>query len=337
MVALATLVGVSVGVALPRSSSGLQPPAAPSYAMSQVFNRNINVPDPAVLVGSGTDYLYAAGDGSGVQYMPIYPFRQLGQLGQAIDGMPTPPSWSSDWIWPADIRKSGSRYVMWFTAIDRNEILPTGAPAKCIGVAISSSPTGPYLPGPAPVICDAWGSIDPRTFVDPNGQLWLDWKSDDNAAVQAPSATRIWAQRLAPDGDTLMGVPAEIFHADQSWEGNLVEAPDMVLLDSHYYLFFSGNASSSPSSGIGVATCAGPAGPCQDPALGPLLGSNVQGAGPGEESIFEQDGATWLLYSPNAIFGTNISRPLAVARVAVGTHGPYISTFDGLVPGFPTS
>jgi hypothetical protein len=82
-----------------------------------------------------------------------------------------------------------------------------------------------------------------------------------------------------------------------------------------------------------MATCQGPQGPCSDTARAPFLASNSQGRGPGEESLYQQDGVTWLLYSPNAVFGSYLYRPLAVARVSDGPHGPYLSTFGGAVPG----
>jgi hypothetical protein len=330
-VVLAAVFGVLVGVFLPRGSGTTNLPVA---VAGQIVDPQLNLPDPAVLIGTSRDYLYTAGGGAGAPYLPIYPFRRINDLGKVVDGMPHPPAWSTDWIWPADIRKDGHQYVMWFTAIDQSDILSTGAQAKCIGLATSASPTGPYVPGNQPVICDPSGSIDPRTFVDTHGQLWLDWKSDDNAT--SPNVpTRIWAQRLASNGFTLLGEPTEIFDADKSWEQNLVESPDMVRVGGVDYLFFSGNTSFTPSSGIGVAICAGPAGPCHDPYQGPMLGSNREGAGPGEESVFVQNNAVWLLYSPSAIYGPNIYRQLAVARVSFAASGPYVSTSGGADPGFP--
>jgi hypothetical protein len=80
-------------------------------------------------------------------------------------------------------------------------------------------------------------------------------------------------------------------------------------------------------------TCSSIQGPCRDTRTTPFISSNTQGRGPGEESLYQQNGVTWLLYSPNAIFGPYLYRPLAVARVAVGANGPYVATFDGAVPG----
>jgi beta-xylosidase len=252
--------------------------------------------------------------------------------------MPALPRWTNGETAAPDVRRVDGRYVMWFQAPDIDDILLTGAPAKCIGMGISTSPLGPFIVGNRPVICDPAGSIDPRTFVAPDGQLWLDWKSDVNAAwgpAQDPNLpqnqpTALWAQRLAPDGTTLEGAPHVLLAATRPWEHKLIEAPDMVHADGRFYLFFSANPSYQDGNGIGVAMCRGPAGPCGEPYAGPILGSSPLGLGPGEESLFTQHDRTWILFSPS---GTGLYRQLAVARIAFGPRGPYVASFAGSVPG----
>jgi beta-xylosidase len=255
-----------------------------------------------------------------------------------VDALPKLPPWTDGWTWAPDVRHVDGRYVMWFSAPDVQDVLGTGAQAKCIGMAVASSPLGPFVPDATPALCGPSGSIDPRTFVASDGQLWLYWKADINAAwgpAQDPDSpanmpTTLWAQRLAANDMTLIGQPQEILTATQPWEHKLIEAPDMVEHDHHYYLFFSTNPSYQDSEGIAVAFCHGPAGPCEEPYNGPLLGSNTLGLGPGEESLFTQDGATWVLYSPT---GVGFFRQMAVARIAFGPSGPYVAEFGGRVPG----
>jgi hypothetical protein len=340
----AAAVAAAVGIALSPASatrvvSSLEPAPAPSYAVGQVVPPyGAAMPDPAVMVGAHTDYLYTGADGADPPNVPVRGFTDIEHLGAPSDAMPTLPPWTTGWIWAPDVRFVHGRYVMWFAAPDVHDVLPTGAQAKCIGVATASSPLGPFLAGSQPVICDPWGSIDARTFVAPDGELWLDWKSDVNAAwgpqqnpdLPANAPTVLWAQRLAPDGTTLEGSPQELLAADRPWEHKLIEAPDMVYAEHHYYLFFSANPSYQDGDGIGMAVCQGPAGPCQEPYAGPILGSSPLGLGPGEESLFAQHGVTWLLFSPN---GTRLYRQAAIARIAFSRDGPYVSVFDGAVPG----
>ncbi len=299
---------------------------------------NVAMPDPSVTVGSHTDYLYTGAGGYGPPNVPVRAFANLMHLGKEVDAMPVLPSWSTGWTSAPDVRLVAGRYVMWFSSPDRDRILATGAPAKCIGMGVSTSPFGPFLVAPQPVICDPSGSIDPRTFIAPDGHMWLDWKADVNATwgpaqnpdLAANQPTVLWAQQLAPDGMTLEGSPDELLAATRPWEHKLIEAPDMVHADGHFYLFFSANPSYQDGDGIGVAFCRGPAGPCKEPYAGPILSSSPLGLGPGEESLFTQGGITWMLFSPS---GIRFYRQLAVARIAFGHRGPYVAAFHDAIPG----
>jgi beta-xylosidase len=242
--------------------------------------------------------------------------------------MPTMPAWAASWVWNPDVRFVDGRYVMWFTAAEKNAALPvTGAMPRCIGWATSASPLGPFVPSPVPVLCqlDQFGAIDPRTFVAPGGQEWLYWKSDDNAVLALDKPTIVWAQPLAADGTTLEGRATAILENSAPWEGRIVESPQMVRARGHYYLFFSGNTSGSIDNGIGVSQCMSPAGPCENSSAGPWLGPNLTSQGVGEESLFSQGGSTWMLYSPHSL-----GQRLEVSRVAFGRRGPYVASFGRL-------
>ena len=67
-----------------------------------------------------------------------------------------------------------------------------------------------------------------------------------------------------------------------------------------YWLFYSGGGGFFSSDyAIGDAACAGPQGPCTNEATRPLLSSNRQGQGPGEESVFVAGPADWFVYNPS--------------------------------------
>jgi len=53
--------------------------------------------------------------------------------------------------------------------------------------ATATTPAGPFTPSADVLVCqtDHRGSIDPRIFIGLTGAMWLDWKSDDNADVNA--------------------------------------------------------------------------------------------------------------------------------------------------------
>jgi hypothetical protein len=334
MVVLIALFGVALGVlaTVPlweggKASADLNPPPAPSSALEEVLPLKSNMTDPFVLTGPNLDYVYTGAAGFTAPHVPVRPFKVLGQWGPRQDALPTLPAWAEPWIWTPDVHRTPTGYVMWYAALDKNKILPNGQDAKCIGQATATNPLGPFTPtSDQPVICQQWGSIDPRTFTDADGQSYLLWKADNNAAWGLKLPTAIWSQRLASDGTTLEGQPVQLVTSQAGWEHGLMEAPDMVLHDGTYYVFFS----SWRESGVGVFTCTGPMGPCTDRYEGPFIGANLQGVAPGEESLFTQGGATWIIFSP---YSTGFAAPVAVARVAFGLDGPYVAEADGATPG----
>lgn len=336
--------GASVAAisAVPAQAQGRAlPPPAPNTKPGELFSPHQIVSVPYVYTSPTMDYLYQSG--LGTPHVPVWSFKELGKWISQGDAVPQLPPWvdaaasgDSGPIWGPSVAKIGHHYVMWFTAPWDNPNPYDGQRyPRCIGYATSSSPEGPFTNSSAlqPALCQLreHGDIDPRP-VDIGGHWWLYWKSNNNSFPRAPH-TMIWAQRLGPGGTSLKGHPVVVYENDRPWEGQIVESPQMVVENGRFYLFFSGNAAGVPQAGIGLAVCAGPAGPCRSPYAGPWLGSNVLGAGPSELSLFTQRGATWLLYTPQATYYPGIVPQLAVSRVAFGPHGPYVASFDGATPG----
>ena len=195
-------------------------------------------------------------------------------------------------MWAPDVAQFGNHYMLYFSSMLRNVSPGT----MCIGDAISSAVAGPYIASPVPFTCQQalGGSIDPHVFVDATGQPYDGLKSEQNARSYTVD-TQIWSQPLSVDGVHLVGQPTVIFGPDAPWQGHIVEAPQLVLVRGTYYLFYSGGWFNQPGYSVGVARCAGPLGPCTDVSPSPLLASNAQEDGPGEESIFTNSAGVWLV------------------------------------------
>lgn len=297
---------------------------------ARIITPGADAPNPFVVVERSRYLLYASQEGIFRPNLQVRVGPSLDRLGPPREVFPDLPGWvQRGFTWAPDVRKVGDRWVLWFTAATKQGRRDAPRLTECIGVAVARSPLGPFRAlGDGPRICqlDRWGSIDPRTFRDADGTLWLHWKSDDNAEVDGTSHSSIYAQRLAADGTTLVGSPARILEADQPWEGRIVEAPQVVLVRGRYWLFYSGNWFNQPAYGIGVAECDGPAGPCRKPLDRPWLGTNAQGAGPGESSLFRDGDGWWIVYGPWAVQYTDATpRPAALARVGFDRNGPYLA------------
>lgn len=290
-------------------------------------------PDPTdpFMLTVGNRYLLYTSEGTSTLNVPLRTGPRPGVWSKPTDVLPELPAWAQGGLtWAPDVHRVSGGWALYFTTLVKGIDPPT----HCIGAAYARSPSGPFVATRAPFICqlDHRGTIDARVIDTPGGHLVMLFKSEDNANPSVPGPdqngpTGIYAQHLSADGRRLLGQPTKILGPSEPWEGTIVEAPDMVEAWGTWWLFFSGNWYSSPQYGIGVAACQSPFGPCTDPSPMPFLGSNQQGPGPGEASLFEHDGAVSLLYNP---FHANdpgpvIPRPVVMARLGITAQGPYLA------------
>ena len=280
--------------------------------------------DPFVFVQNGRYYLFTT-QSDEPQNVPVRSGPAFGQWGPITDALPDLPGWAAAEVtWAPDVAQFGNHYMLYFSA----QLASQAKHTMCIGDAISTNPAGPYIAASTPFICQVslGGDIDPRVFIDDDGQPYIVWKSDQNSR-SASVDTQIWSERLSSDGMHLLGPPSTIFSPDETWQGTIVEAPQLEEVNGAYDLFYSGAVFNTPGYAIGVARCAGPLGPCNDTSATPFLASNLQGWGPGEESLFTNDAGIWMVYSPWFAnpSTTGPPRPVALARIGFGPTGPYLA------------
>jgi hypothetical protein len=108
--------------------------------------------------------------------------------------------------------------------------------------------------------------------------------------------TPIHAQRLAPDGRSLVGEEHVVLANDLDWEGHLIEGPFVTKQQGRYWMFYAGNDFSTPAYGIGVAVADHPLGPYEKRPE-PLLKSHRDWWGPGHASVAPgMDGSPQLFF-----------------------------------------
>jgi len=145
---------------------------------------------------------------------------------------------------------------------------------------------------------------------------------EDAAMIREAMRTPIYAQRLAPDGLSLLGEPTEILVNDLDWEGHLIEGPWLTRQEGRYWLFYAGNDFCTPAYGIGVAVADHPLGPYVKQAE-PLLRSTPRWWAPGHASVAPGlDGSPQLFF--HAYFpgtgGYNAFRALLTAGLRFDTE-----------------
>lgn len=103
-------------------------------------------------------------------------------------------------------------------------------------------------------------------------------------AIVEDMSTPILAQRLAPDGQSLIGESQTVLANDLDWEGHLIEGPWVTKQEGRYWLFYAGNDFTSPAYGIGVAVADRLFGPyTKQPE--PVLRSTPTWLAPGHASV----------------------------------------------------
>jgi beta-xylosidase len=278
-------------------------------------------PDPCLIRADNAYYAYATNAGAvNVQVMVSADLTSWHSLG---DALPTLPSWAQRGnTWAPAVIQIGDRFVMYYTVRE-----PTRA-RQCISVATASAPEGPFVDERrAPLLyqLERGGSIDPCPFIDDGGDMYLVWKSDDNA-IGRPSS--LWGQQLAANGLTLLGAPVSLLVHDQAWEDPLIEAPSLVVSERTYYLFYSANWWESDRYGIGFAMAVAPLGPYTKATLvGPWMASDGTVSGPGGQD-FCPDGKGGLLMAYHGW------RPGQVGYVQGGARSLHIASV-GFVDGLP--
>lgn len=281
--------------------------AAPEPSFVPVFQQDF--PDAFVLPHGSQFIAYATNNGPNV---PVAVSNDLvhwafagdpARPGKQLDALPKLGNWAKEgFTWAPEVLPLGDKYLLYYTASDARKN------AQCIGVAIASTPFGPFVDSnPQPIVCQLalGGSIDADAFRDADGKLYLYFKNDGN---RVHSRTSLWGLALAADGLSVIGEPVELLKDSQGWEDWVVEAPTMIHSPAGYDLFFSGGFFGwNPEEGglspyaIGYATCTGPLGPCTAAPENPILHSfNDREAGclsgPGHQSIFQVGARSFISF-----------------------------------------
>jgi len=276
-------------------------------------------PDPDVLFVGGTYYAYGTNSAGG--NIQIISSTDLVNWHLVGDALPREPSWAVPGAtWAPAVIDLGGNFLMYYTTT-------TLFGSQCISVASSGGPQGPFLDeSSGPLVCQTsdGGSIDPSPYQDGAGNLYLTWKS-----IGGSLPATIWSQPLSSNGDAMSGSPAVLLQPTESWEGGIVEAPTMVLVDGQYYLFFSGSNWDSSQYAIGVARCQGPTGPCSEALGQPLLTSEAGFSGPGGPAIFtDSGGSLWMAFAawlPGSVGYPN-ARLLFLRRLTFASGVPQIGS-----------
>ncbi|CAI7973555.1 Glycoside hydrolase family 43 (Modular protein) [Frankia sp. Hr75.2] len=265
-------------------------PGSPADERGVVAVRGSNLADPYVLAAGATSYAYGTNADDANIPVLVSTDPELRTWTRAGDALPRLPGWAQDTgftTWAPAVARVDDGYVLYYAT----RVAATGH--QCVSTAHAASPTGPFADtSAAPLICQEseGGSIDPSPYTV-GADRYLTWKSEGILPGTTPA---IWAQRLSPDGGTLLDAPVRLLTPTLGWQHGVVEGPAMLARGDHYELLYSAGDWHSPEYATGSADCAGPLGPCT-PRPDPLLRTGTAGVGPGGAEPFRAADGTWWL------------------------------------------
>ena len=255
------------------------------------------IADPFVLRLDGKYYLYATTDARGYEVFESTDLVHWERKARAFHD-PRGGDWAPEVF---HNRRGDGKFYLYYT-----DTMPgrKGDLDKQIGVAVASSPLGPF----EDVGVLALHSIDAHLFEDTDGKLYLYY-------VDLDGGFKIRVQPMSNPA-TKQGDSTVLLHPTEPWEkvsGEVTEGPFVIKRNGTYYLTYSGTGADSPNYGIGYATSKSPTGPFVKYVGNPIAhrGGNI--LGPGHHSITDgPDGKMWLIYHQKWDANRNFHRFLAI-------------------------
>jgi hypothetical protein len=258
--------------------------------------------DPHAMIANGNFYIYPTTDGiAGWGATSFKAFSSPNLVDWTDRGIIlnlANVSWCHANAWAPAMIQKGSTYYFYFSACQQ------------IGVATSSSPTGPFTDarGSALVTTGQFGgqSIDPMVFIDDDGQAYLYFGQG-----------RLNAVRLNADMKSLNGTPVNLATTGYN-EGTFVFKRNGV-----YYFMWSENDTRSEDYRVAYGTSSSPLGPITNKGVILSKNLNLGIKGTGHHSVIKNSaGAYFIVYHRFAIpSGDGTHREVAIDKMEFNADG----------------
>lgn len=270
----------------------------------------VSLGDPYVLNDiDGTYYMYGTGGQNG---FPAYSSKNLVDWkseGQVYTN--TAKSWGNGSFWAPEVYRVKGKYYMFYSAQWKDN--PTNELENFrIGVAVSNSPTGPFVNiSDKPVFDPGYPIIDADVYFDTNGKIYLYYsrccyKHAIESEVAAWAKKQGWYNEieeswvygveLKPDFSGTIGEPVLLLRPPVSmidkqseWESRSVtshevnrrwtEGSTTFKHGDTYYITYSANNYAGSNYAVGYATSKNPLGPFIKASNNPILQKNTRTGG----------------------------------------------------------
>jgi beta-xylosidase len=278
--------GVKNGIFVENTGNILK--AVTGQSTGNPFIKNLYTADVAAMVYNGTCYIYtghdeAAAGGTTYVMKNWRCFSSTDMLNWTDRGTPlaiSAFSWVKSDAWAGQVIAHNGKFY-WYAPMN-----PTDGSGFAIGVAVSSSPTGPFTDALGkPLITNSmtkqtsitWDDIDPTVFIDDNGQAYLYWGNTVCKYVKLNS------DMISITGSiTAVSLPS------------FTESPYLTKHGSTYYLSY---AYGFPES-IAYATSSSAAGPW---TYRGIIMTPTKTCGTNHQALVDFNGKSYFLYHNGAL------------------------------------
>jgi len=256
---------------------------------------NQDFPDPTVILApDGKYYAYATNAVINGKWMNIQvaTSTDLFNWTYAGDALPQKPTWAGTtqnyWaphvLYDAELKQ----YVMLYCA--KSDDTTYG---MCIGVAFSSSPTGPFIDKGSPLMKGKeFKVLDPMAIVDPKTKKKIMYWGSDFAPISVSELTDDWKDTVAGG----KAVPVVFTNKEKDYT-KLVEGAWVDYYDGKYYLYYSGDNCCGDNANYAVMVARA------DNAFGPFTRLGETKADNGSVILAKDD--TWFAPGHNSIVHDN--------------------------------
>lgn len=236
--------------------------------------------DPFILLYNDTYYAYGTGSEDGIEVMISEDLIYWQKVKNERHGLALhkDDSYGDKWFWAPEVYYVNGKFYMYYSAEEH----------MC--VAISDSPTGPFIQEDKVPMLVGEKTIDNSLFIDDDGTPYLFFDRFNDGL-------NIWVAELEKDLKTIIIETLHpCIHVSQEWEEVWPRVNEGAFVIKHndlYYMTYSANSYESQFYGIGCATAKDIMGEWTKYTHNPLLQMPGNLVGVGHSSMFRDKDGDW--------------------------------------------
>lgn len=284
--------------------------------------------DPQIILHDGKYYCYATSSDDGFNVWSsddLVNWSEPTLCFRAID------YWGISHFWAPEVVYHCGKFIMHYTAMSGK------LNSLRIGVAVSDSPTGPFVDvHNTPMFDLGYAAIDGSVLIDESGAYLYYSRDCSENIVNGIHTSQIYCVRLNGDLTETVGEHILISTPDKPYELKSMslelpclwnEGPTVIKLGDEYIMNYSANCYATNDYAICLSTAKSPTGPFEKSTANPVLSCRADLFGAGHNAFFYgKDGALYTSFH----IQTDPEHPSGDRRTVIGKVNLSVSD-NGLI------